>query len=210
MRYENLIWDFDGTLFDTYPGMCRNLQSAVQRLGHELPLEDIIREFRISLGVATAYCGERTGLSSETVYQAYRDWMVEFGQPEAKSFPGIRAFLSRFQAAGGRNFVFTHRGKTVYDYLEGEGLMPYFAEVVPFSSEFERKPSPSGNLYLMERHGLPAGKTLAIGDRELDILAGKAAGIDACLLHQTGADSAADYQLPDVNGLYALVGLEKE
>lgn len=26
MRYDNLIWDFDGTLFDTYPPMCRDLR----------------------------------------------------------------------------------------------------------------------------------------------------------------------------------------
>ena len=32
----------------------------------------------------------------------------------------------------------------------------------------------------------------------------------ACLLHQTGAVSAADYQLKDVEGLYALIGLERE
>ena len=210
MRYENIIWDFDGTLFDTYPGMCRNLQSAVRRLGWELPLEEIMRTFRVSLEDAAAYCSEQTGIPAETVYQAYRDWMLEFGQPEARSFSGVREFLERFQRAGGRNFVFTHRGKTVYDYLESEGLMPYFVEVVPFNSSFERKPSPSGNLYLAERHGLVPEKTLAIGDRELDILAGKAAGMDACLLHQTGAESAADYQLPDVEGLYALVGLEKE
>lgn len=210
MRYENIIWDFDGTLFDTYPGMCRNLQSAVRRLGYELPLEEITRTFRVSLEDAAAYCSRQTGVPAETVYQAYRDWIAEFGQPEAQSFSGVREFLERFQRAGGRNFVFTHRGKTVYDYLESENLMPYFVEVVPFNSSFERKPSPSGNLYLAERHGLVPEKTLAIGDRELDILAGKAAGMDACLLHQTGADSAADWQLPDVDGLYALVGLEKE
>ena len=31
MRYENLIWDFDGTLFDTYPAMCRDLQRTMER-----------------------------------------------------------------------------------------------------------------------------------------------------------------------------------
>ena len=29
MRYDNIIWDFDGTLFDTYPPMCRDLQSVM-------------------------------------------------------------------------------------------------------------------------------------------------------------------------------------
>jgi len=210
MRYDNLIWDFDGTLFDTYPGMCRNLHSTVQRLGYELPLEDVTREFKNSLEGAMAWCGEKTGLPAEEIHQAYRDWVAEFGQPEAKSFPYVREILHRFQAAGGRNFVFTHRGKTVYDYLEGEKLTPYFAEVVPFSSAFERKPSPSGNLYLIEKHGLETGRTLAIGDRELDVLAAKGANIDACLFTPQEVESAADYQIRTMEELAGILGLPTE
>lgn len=45
MRYDNIIWDFDGTLFDTYPPMCRDLQSVMAALGVLLPLEDLLAHF---------------------------------------------------------------------------------------------------------------------------------------------------------------------
>ena len=32
MRYDDLIWDFDGTLFDTYPPMCRALRLAMEKM----------------------------------------------------------------------------------------------------------------------------------------------------------------------------------
>lgn len=47
-------------------------------------------------------------------------------------------------------------------------------------TRFERKPSPAGNLYLLSTHGLDPARTLAVGDRELDMLAAKAAGVDGC------------------------------
>ena len=33
MRYDSIIWDFDGTLFDTYPAMCRDLRRTMEGLG---------------------------------------------------------------------------------------------------------------------------------------------------------------------------------
>lgn len=210
MRYQNIIWDFDGTLFDTYPGMCRNLSRAMASVGVRVAEEALLPRFLVSMKEAIAYCAEQGGIDEETAFQTYRAWVKEHPLPESRPYPGAGELLERFQAAGGRNFIFTHRGPTVHAYVAQEGWTPYFEEVVPFGPDFERKPSPSGNLYLMERHGLKREETLAVGDRELDILAAKAAGIDACLLYKTGVDSAADYQLRSFEELYAVIGLEKE
>ena len=35
MRYDNIIWDFDGTLFNTYPAMCRDLSELDVLVGLE-------------------------------------------------------------------------------------------------------------------------------------------------------------------------------
>ena len=45
MRYESIIWDFDGTLFDTYPGMCRNLKNAMNSIGIQASEEDLMPRF---------------------------------------------------------------------------------------------------------------------------------------------------------------------
>lgn len=210
MRYESIIWDFDGTLFDTYPGMCRNLRQAMNSLGIQVSEEELMPRFLVSLRVAIEYCAEQGGIEPDTAFETYRTWVREHPLPEAKPYPDAGAILAAFQASGGRNFVFTHRGESVHTYLAQQGWTSYFTEVVPFGPKFERKPSPSGNLYLIKSHELDLKKTLAVGDRELDILAAKAAGIDACLVSRTGKETEADYQVCNLEELYAIIGLEKE
>ena len=208
MRYDNIIWDFDGTLFDTYPAMCRDLQRVMAGLGVRTELEDLVARFTVSRGTVLEWCGEQAGLPAGEIDRVYRAWVAEHGQPEAHPFPHVREFLERFQAAGGKNFVFTHRSGSVHDYLAGEGLTAYFTEVTSAGTTYERKPAPAGNLYLIQHNHMYKARTLAVGDRELDVLAAKNAGIDACLFAREPVDSAADYQIRDFRELYALVGLE--
>lgn len=210
MRYENLIWDFDGTLFDTYPGMCQNLQQAMETVGVHIPVEALIPRFLVSQKVAVEYCAERAGIDLDAAVQLYRKWVMEHPLSKAEPFPGAEEIVAGFQAAGGRNFIFTHRGESVHHYLAEAGWTQYFTEVVPFGPAFERKPAPSGNLYLIDRHGLEREKTLAVGDRELDVLAARNAGIDACLFCKSEAETAADYRIHRFEELYALIGLERK
>lgn len=207
MRYDNIIWDFDGTLFDTYPPMCRDLQAAMEQLGGRFALEELLAEFTRSREQVLAWCGERLGKTPEEIDRVYRAWVAEHGQPAAEPFPHVREFLARFQAAGGRNFVFTHRSGSVHDYLAGAGLTAYFTEVTSCGTAFARKPDPAGNRYLLEKHGLDPARTLAVGDRELDVLAGKRAGIDACLFSREERETAADWRICRMEELDALVGL---
>ena len=209
MRYDSIIWDFDGTLFDTYPAMCRDLRRTMEDLGFSFTEAELLERFTVSRDAVLAYCAERTGMTAEEVDRVYRAWVTEHGQPTAYPFPGVPDFLARFQAAGGRNFGLTHRSGSVQDYLAGAGLTAYFTEVTSAGTAFARKPDPAGNLYLMETHGLDPRRTLAVGDRELDILAGKRAGADACLFSAEPGETAADYVITDLSELYALVGLEE-
>ena len=208
MRYDNIIWDFDGTLFDTYPAMCRDLRRTMEDLGFSFTEAELLERFTVSRGAVLAYCAERTGMTAEEVDRVYRAWVTEHGQPTAYPFPGVPDFLARFQAAGGRNFVFTHRSGSVHDYLAGAGLTAYFSEVTSAGTAFARKPDPAGNLYLMETHGLDPRRTLAVGDRELDILAAKNAGIHACLFSPEPQETAADHRIRELTELDDLVGLD--
>ena len=210
MRYDNLIWDFDGTLFDTYPPMCRDLRAAMGALGVWFPMEELLARFTSSRGEVLAFCAAGTGMTAEQTDQVYRAWVAEHGQPPALPFPCVPELLARFQAAGGRNFVFTHRSGSVHTYLAQAGLTGYFTEVVSAGTVFARKPDPAGNEYLITKYGLDRRRTLAVGDRELDILAGRSAGVDTCLFLAAPAQSAADYQITDFAQLAALTGLPAE
>ena len=208
MRYDNIIWDFDGTLFDTYPAMCRDLQAVMEGLGVHASLEDLLPRFTTSRETVLAWCGEQAGMTTQEVDKIYRAWVTEHGQPEAYPFPHVRSILERFQAAGGRNFVFTHRSGSVHDYLAGADLTKYFTDVVSAGTTYARKPAPAGNLHIIETHGLDKARTLAVGDRELDVLAAKNAGIHACLFSPEHRETAADHRIRDFTELDALLGLE--
>lgn len=208
MRYDNIIWDFDGTLFDTYPAMCRDLQKVMESLGVRTELEDLLARFTVSRDTVLEWCGEQAGLPAGEIDRVYRAWVAERGQPEAHPFPNVREFLERFQAAGGKNFVFTHRSGSVHDYLAGEGLTKYFTDVVSAGTTYAKKPDPAGNNHLIATHGLDRSRTLAVGDRELDVLAAKNAGIAACLVDPAMRPTAADWRVRDLTGLDALVGLD--
>ena len=208
MRYDNIIWDFDDTLFNTYPAMCRDLQAVMEGLGVHASLEDLLPRFTTSRETVLAWCGEQAGMTAQEVDQIYRAWVTEHGQPEAYPFPHVRSILERFQAAGGRNFVFTHRSGSVHDYLAGADLTKYFTDVVSAGTTYARKPAPAGNLHIIETHGLDKARTLAVGDRELDVLAAKNAGIHACLFSPEHRETAADHRIRDFTELDALLGLE--
>ena len=208
MRYDNIIWDFDGTLFDTYPAMCRDLQAVMEGFGVHASLEDLLPRFTTSRETVLAWCGQQAGMTAQEVDQIYRAWVTEHGQPEAYPFPHVRSILERFQAAGGRNFVFTHRSGSVHDYLAGADLTKYFTDVVSAGTTYARKPAPAGNLHIIETHGLDKARTLAVGDRELDVLAAKNAGIHACLFSPEHRETAADHRIRDFTELDALLGLE--
>ena len=208
MRYDNIIWDFDGTLFNTYPAMCRDLQAVMEGFGVHASLEDLLPRFTTSRETVLAWCGQQAGMTAQEVDQIYRAWVTEHGQPEAYPFPHVRSILERFQAAGGRNFVFTHRSGSVHDYLAGADLTKYFTDVVSAGTTYARKPAPAGNLHIIETHGLDKARTLAVGDRELDVLAAKNAGIHACLFSPEHRETAADHRIRDFTELDALLGLE--
>lgn len=207
MRYDAIIWDFDGTLFDTYPPMCRDLRDAMAQEGTAFSQEELLEHFTVSRGNVLEFCARRMGGSAGEVDRLYRQWVAEHGQPKAMPFPHAERLLERFARAGGRNFVFTHRSGSVHDYLSGANLTQYFTAVVSSGDTFARKPDPAGNRYLMETYDLTPARTLAVGDRELDILAGKRAGIDACLVSGQPQETAADYQIGSLEQLDAVLEL---
>lgn len=74
--------------------------------------------------------------------------------------------------------MISHRDKQVLDILKAAHISQYFTEVVTADNGFPRKPAPDSINYLLEKYKLKPEKTVMIGDRPLDIEAGRSAGID--------------------------------
>ena len=177
--YQNNFFDFDGTLYDTYPGMVKAFVEAFALQGIKLSASEVYQVMREN-SVREAYRRYTTSQLNEAKLHAdYRN-LEERYQVYAKPFSGARELLERIIANGGQNFLLTHRDKSSLTLLERDGFLQYFTDHSTADDGFKRKPDPEALNFLVAKHGLDPSASVMVGDRTLDIVAGhnaKMAGI---------------------------------
>lgn len=207
--FTDLIWDFDGTLFDTYPVMAVAFQKALIEQGIEDDSENIFKLLKISLGCAVKYYENKYHLK-DVLYDRfhYYDNITDVGLSHPMHY--AKEICSGVIKKGGRNFIFTHRGESIYKYLNHYDFLDYFTEIVTFNDTFKRKPDPNGFLHIINKHGIDKEKALAVGDREIDILAAYNAGIKSCLLdtEKTLQNVKCDFSVQSLEELYHILNLD--
>ena len=201
-----LIWDFDGTLFDTYPLMADSLRRAMLEEGHDVPVQDIRVRMAVTLGDAVAHYKRTLGITEATM-ERYRRIMYGQGWRAARPFAGAEDVCARVCREGGHNHLCTHRGVTARQYMEAWGLDRYFAVYVTDEDGLPRKPAPDMVRRVLEKTGRPANEFLMVGDRELDIRAAQAAGVRGCLFTQgrENVETAAEYKVVRLENLLDII-----
>ncbi|MBQ3864820.1 MAG: HAD-IA family hydrolase [Clostridia bacterium] len=182
MAAKYLIWDFDGTLFDSYPHILRAFRRALAL--HGFPNADpgeLEARVRISIGTAASYYTSRYGLDPDALLKTYHAEENGKDDGDVRPFAGIRDLLFETMDAGWHHFLYTHRGLNVFAYLDRENVRGCFEDFVTAADGFPSKPEPDAILYLVGKHGLPPADTWMIGDRLIDVQAGKNAGIQSLL-----------------------------
>lgn len=200
-----IIWDFDGTLFDTYPLMARCLQRALADAGQEAGCEEIRAQMAVSLAQAFQHFG-----AEEATIARYRQYIQEAGPQGVAPYPGAAEALARVQQAGGHNHIFTHRGSSTRWYLREHGLLDRFSLLVTSEDGLPRKPAPDGILRILQRSGAPRVAFAMVGDREIDVLAAHNAGILACRFapEEPDVSTEAEIVLTDLRDI--LKAIEEE
>ncbi|MFC4652201.1 HAD-IA family hydrolase [Lactococcus nasutitermitis] len=175
MKLRNYIWDFDGTLFDTYPVMLQALRQVMKNYSIEYDgdLEDFIKRYSIR-----KFADDYANVS---FLESYHQVEHEL-QKMPKFYPEIPAILKNIVVQGGQNFVLSHRDHTTFEYLGNS--KKFFTEIITSEENFARKPNPEALNYLIDKYGLERAETIMVGDRPLDIEAGKNAGILTLLLDE--------------------------
>ncbi len=204
--YKHIIWDFDGTLFDTYPVMAQSFHKALKEIGIDESAEHIMDLMKVSGACLMAYCQNRYSID-ERLKQNYDRLRKDAEMELAKPFPGIKNVCDRISSTGGKNYIYTHRGRSAIELLKKFDLINYFSDFVTKESNFKRKPHPEALLYLIEKNNIPKELALMIGDRDIDLQAGRNAGIHTCYF--TNGDSVfsqyADHTIDDFNEIYAIL-----
>ncbi|GAX02953.1 phosphoglycolate phosphatase haloacid dehalogenase hydrolase [Secundilactobacillus pentosiphilus] len=208
MKYQSFFWDFDGTIFDTYPIMVRAFMQALmqQRVSEiELDEQEIYETMRQhSFGTARQKFSAEFSLNAERLEQDYRQ--IERQQiSQAQPFAGMLALLQQLADEGGTHYLLTHRNQSAMALLETAGIKKLFTDAVTSEQPFPRKPDPASLNALIERHEVQRPSAIMIGDRTLDIDAGHNAGISGALFDPGRLiDSRASHPEIDVTNVIGL------
>jgi phosphoglycolate phosphatase len=180
MKYELIVFDWDGTLLDSAGAIVYAIQAACRDLGLPIP-EDARARHVIGLGLADAMRHAVPDLPPES-YQAmverYRHHYLA-GDHALKLFNGVPEMLQRLQSAGHILAVATGKSRLGLERaFDHSGLRPFF-QASRCADECHSKPHPQMLDELMAEFGIAAASTVMIGDTSHDLLMASNAGVDS-------------------------------
>jgi phosphoglycolate phosphatase-like HAD superfamily hydrolase len=201
--FRNIIWDVDGTLFDTYPAIARAFQVALNDFGKEASLGWIEGLARISINHCVTTLANQYRLREEDIGQAFEDHYDHTPPEEQPPFPGVMTVCEYICTLGGMNVIVTHRGREgTNELLTANKMTHYFAGCLARDDGYPKKPHPAAFEAMLKTHNLQREETMAVGDRDIDVLAGQAAGIFTCLFGLKADGAAADLTISSFDELY--------
>ncbi len=179
-NYDLILFDIDGTLTDSEPGITGAAKEALKRMGFPIPAQDTLRKF---IGPPLwqsfiDYCG-MTAEQTEQAVAYYRDTYNVKGAFENKPYPHIPELLDELKAAGAMLAVATSKpdniARPVLDYFH---LTPYFA-YLSAPSEDEHSSRKKQLILSAEKFcGIPKERTVMIGDTHFDAAGARDAQTD--------------------------------
>ena len=200
--FRNIIWDVDGTLFDTYPAIAKAFRAALNDLGKDATLDWIESLAKTSLGHCVATLSNQYHLSEEDIGQAFEKHYDRAQPEEQHPFPGVITVCQYICRIGGKNVIVTHRGHTSVDeLLSANNMTHFFAGCLAGDDGYPKKPHPAAFEAILKTHNLQREETITVGDRDIDVLAGQAARIFTCLFGLEANGVTADLTISSFDEL---------
>jgi phosphoglycolate phosphatase len=181
--FTHLVFDLDGTLVDTRDDLAEAVNVSLRALG--LPPEDprtlwgyVGHGARVLLERALG--PERAELLEPGV-AIFMPWYRAHLLDHSAIYPGLTAVIETLAAEDVVFSVLTNKPEDMSrTIIDGLGLGAYVPRLVGGDTLTVRKPDPTGLLRLIDEAGVPAARTLMIGDSAIDVATGRSAGIATC------------------------------
>ena len=179
MGYDLCLFDLDGTLTDSKPGIVASVKYALKSLGRAIPDEDTLDLF---LGPPLGdsfkeFCGFDDAGAKEAIAE-YRVYLNDKGLYENSVYLGIEDLLQKLHQNGVKMAVSTSKptvqAKKVLDHFN---LARYFDLIVGSELDGTRSDKAEVIAYALEKLD-SSGRVVMIGDRKHDIIGAKTNGID--------------------------------
>jgi phosphoglycolate phosphatase len=170
----NILFDLDGTLTDSRPGIIACIKHALDRLGAPSPTEAELQRFigpPLRDSFASLLASELDAACVSAAIHAYRERFTAIGMFENAVYEGIPGALDALSYGGARLYVATSKPRVYAQrILDHFGLADRFAAI--FGSELDGRLCDKSELiaHALERTGIDAAATVMIGDRGHDML----------------------------------------
>jgi len=175
MKWKGIIFDRDGTLFDSLPVILRSFNFGIEPFADKRPANE---EWFSAFGPAEPevlgkfIAPEHKAEAFDRFYRYYTEHIAEI-----HLFPGILELLGRLKAGGCKIGLFTGGGmKSSRFCLTHAGILELFDVLVTGDMVAHPKPDPEGVLIAMRHMQVRSQETIVAGDAGSDVAAGKKAG----------------------------------
>lgn len=200
---RNILFDFDGTLYDTVEGIEKSAQYALQKLGISAQLE----ELKCFAGPPLVdIFMEKFGFSHEKAWEArglFQERYIPIGVYESRPFPGMKDFLVALKDRGLTLAVATSKPLELAEQLlQSAGMRELFTVVHGSTLGGNNNSKQAVVESVIAALGAKKEDCVLIGDTKYDVAGAHAAGI-ACIgvrygyaapleLETAGADAIAE------------------
>jgi phosphoglycolate phosphatase len=188
---RHVIFDLDGTLADSLPGIAWSIDEALAACG----LPPSSTELRPLIGppirsILATISGLEDGLALDRLEKAFRTSYDADGWRRTLCYAGVTELLRELQAEGVGLWIVTNKpARATGNILRELALESYFEEVVSRDSRspaYGSKAEAAGDL--IERRGLDRLECVFIGDTEEDLRAAAEIGV-RCVIVSHGYGS---------------------
>ncbi|WP_081667946.1 GNAT family N-acetyltransferase [Butyrivibrio sp. WCD2001] len=181
-KYQYILFDLDGTLTDSGPGIMNGFVYAIQQMGGQVVDRSQLRKFvgpplKVSFGDILGYSEEDT----DRAIALYRDYYNNMGGVlENSVYPGIVELLSDLKSEGKKLIVATSKSAIGTDTVLKHFDLKKFFDFVATADDKERPHKSDVIRYALEQCEITdSTHVVMVGDRENDILAANEVGIDS-------------------------------
>lgn len=173
-----ILFDFDGTLVNSAPGIVKTMEQVFTEMNVEVPTEEAMRAtIGLPLRLALKELGHLDDKRADDATELYRALFPVYEVGYVTVFPDVTETLMSLKEKGIRMAVVTSRDtvslKLIADRRE---LTPFFETYVTGADGFLPKPAPDMVLELLKRMKLKEDEVLVVGDTTFDIDMGNSAG----------------------------------
>lgn len=170
--YDLIVFDLDGTLTDSEPGIFGAVKYALEKMDFPIPPRDTLRKF---IGPPlwqsfVSYCG-MTDQQSEKAVQLYRETYNVKGAFLNFPYPGILPFLDTLKASDAQLAVATSKPANIaFRVLDYFKLTPYFSHISAPDDNEHSSNKKDLILSAMRACHVPPQRTVMIGDTHYDAI----------------------------------------